>query len=240
MQTTRLATPRLATALSAVALFAAVGGGTATAAKLLTGSDVRNSSLTGADLRNNSLTGADIKNRSISASDLSTAAVRSLRGTGSGAGATGATGPAGPAGPQGPQGIAGAKGDTGPQGERGPSTLVHNAKVTHTIDGAGTRQVIEFDLGAGKWLVTGKAVVRASGTFPVECNLRQQFQLVDQATVDPTASDQALVVAFSAPVDVTTAQSGNIDLLCQEGDNDTVVFDDIKLEALQVGAVSAG
>lgn len=91
---------RVLAALGAVAVLVALGGGTATAAKLLTGKDFRNGTLTGADL----------KNRSIGAADLDAAVRRGMTGP---AGAAGAAGPAGPAGP------AGAKGDPGPQGSAG-------------------------------------------------------------------------------------------------------------------------
>ncbi len=47
--------------LAAAAIFIALGG-PAQAAKLIGGSDVRDSSLTGRDVRNNSLSGADIRN----------------------------------------------------------------------------------------------------------------------------------------------------------------------------------
>jgi len=73
--------------------------GTATAAKLITGKQVKDSSLTGKDVKNRSLTAADFK--------------------GSVAGAQGVAGPAGPRGAAGPQGAAGAKGETGPQGVQG-------------------------------------------------------------------------------------------------------------------------
>ncbi len=103
--------------------------GTATAAKLitgasiknssLTGADVRNSSLTGADVRNSSLTGADIKNGSLGVLDLSKSARASLSGTSGAAGGSGAAGPAGPAGAPGATGPAGAAGPAGPTGPKG-------------------------------------------------------------------------------------------------------------------------
>ena len=70
--------------------FVAVIGGTAYAAALITGEDVKNNSLTGRDVRDNSLTKADLK------------------------GTLGARGPRGPAGPTGPAGPPGSLG--GPAG----------------------------------------------------------------------------------------------------------------------------
>ena len=100
--------PSVAALLGLMAIVLAMGG-TATAAKLITGKQVRNSSLTGADVRNGSL----------GARDLSSAARKSLRGA-AGQGASGAAGPAGQTGPAGPAGPAGPKGDAGPQGVPGP------------------------------------------------------------------------------------------------------------------------
>jgi hypothetical protein len=81
-------------------------GGTATAARLITGKDIRNNSITGKDIRNKSLTAADFR--------------------GSVAGAPGATGPEGPQGPggaTGPGGPTGPSGTTGPSGATGPTGL---------------------------------------------------------------------------------------------------------------------
>lgn len=88
---------RSSVAVAAVALCVGAGG-SAVAAKLITGKDVRNSSLTGADIRNKSLTRKDFRG--------------SIRG---------ARGPQGPAGPSGATGSAGAAGATGPTGETGPT-----------------------------------------------------------------------------------------------------------------------
>jgi hypothetical protein len=52
--------PSVATVLSLIALFAALGG-TSYAAATISGKQVKNSSLTGADIKNNSIGGADVK-----------------------------------------------------------------------------------------------------------------------------------------------------------------------------------
>jgi len=52
--------PSVATVLSLIALFAALGG-TSYAAATISGKQVKNSSLTGADIKNNSVGGADVK-----------------------------------------------------------------------------------------------------------------------------------------------------------------------------------
>ena len=77
---------------SLLALFVALGG-TATAALLITGKNVKDSSLTGADIKNRSLTGKDVRKRSLLANTFKDGHL--------------------PRGPQGPQGPQGPKGDTG-------------------------------------------------------------------------------------------------------------------------------
>ena len=77
-----------ATAIAAIALFVALGGGAAWASGLISGSQ--------------------IKNHSIPAKKLTKSAVKSLRGQ------RGTRGPAGPTGPQGPQGVQGTQGPAGP------------------------------------------------------------------------------------------------------------------------------
>jgi hypothetical protein len=96
----------------------AAAAGTATAATLITGRDVRNNSLTGvdirsgsltgSDIRNSSLTGVDIRNGSIGSADLAAATKSSLKGD---PGARGRQGTAGARGAQGPRGATGAAGN---------------------------------------------------------------------------------------------------------------------------------
>ncbi len=85
--------PTATTVIAFVALFAALGGGTAIAAK--------------------KLTGKDIKDGSIGLKDLSKKAKSGMEGDRGATGATGARGAAGPQGPAGPPGAAGAPGAPG-------------------------------------------------------------------------------------------------------------------------------
>ena len=75
-----------------VALFVA-GAGTATAAKLITGKQIENSSITSKDLRNSSITSSDVKNGSLLRKDFKSAQL-----------------------PRGPQGLPGADGRAGRDG----------------------------------------------------------------------------------------------------------------------------
>lgn len=75
-------TPRRAAVALLIAILSVVliSAGSATAAKLITGKDIKNSSVTGKDIKNSSLTGKDIRNKSVGAADLSAAAKKSLTG----------------------------------------------------------------------------------------------------------------------------------------------------------------
>ena len=137
-------------ALLAVVLACA---GTATAAKLLTGKDIKNSSLTAADIKDSSLTGKDIRNGSLGAAELSSAAVKALKGV---------SGPAGANGTNGAPGSKGDKGDTGAKGERGPSTA-YGAHVSAAVPVAGNdpNEVIGGSVPAGSYVFQAKVVLRS-------------------------------------------------------------------------------
>ncbi len=98
---THLRTPLVAAVILVLAF-----AGSATAAKLITGKQVKN----------NSLTGKDLKNGSVKAADLSAGAKQTLIGAKGEPGAKGDTGAPGAKGDTGDAGAPGAKGDTGPAG----------------------------------------------------------------------------------------------------------------------------
>jgi Collagen triple helix repeat (20 copies) len=94
-------------------------GGTATAARLITSSDIKDNTIRGKDVRDRSLTPRDFSG--------------SVRGP---QGIPGATGPQGPQGSQGPQGPAGPQGNQGNQGPQGPpGPFVDNVPSGKTIYG---------------------------------------------------------------------------------------------------------
>jgi hypothetical protein len=87
--------PSGSTVLALLALFVAVGG-TATAATVITGKQIRNNSVTGADIRNSSLGNADVRNGSLLARDFRRGQLpRGARGFTGATGAAGARGAAG-------------------------------------------------------------------------------------------------------------------------------------------------
>jgi hypothetical protein len=96
-----------ANVVSTLCLFVLLGG-SAAAAALITGKQVKDGSLTGTDVQNNSIAGADVKDGSLRSKDFEPGQL--------------------PAGARGPQGERGPQGPSGPQGERGPQG------ATGTID----------------------------------------------------------------------------------------------------------
>jgi collagen triple helix repeat protein len=124
MKKTRLFVVRFlqqpATVIATVALFVAVGGGTAAYASGL-------------------IDGSQIQNHSIAAKKLTRSAISSLHGErgpagpAGPAGPTGATGATGASGPQGPQGVQGPKGDTGSPGLTGYNVV----EITASSSAAG-------------------------------------------------------------------------------------------------------
>src|SRR4051794_6938583 len=141
-----------------IALFVALGG-TAGAAVLMTGKNVKDGSLTGADIKNGSIATADVKDGGLLAKDFKPGElVGGARGatgpkgdTGSpGAdGAAGALGAAGPQGPAGPAGAAGAPGQAGPAGGPLPkyTHVIGTATFTSTHTGTKVFDIRGFDWG---------------------------------------------------------------------------------------------
>ncbi len=222
--------PRPAGLIAVLALFLALGG-TATAAKLITGAQIRNSSLTGADVRNSSLTGADVRNGSLGAADLSSAARSALRG---------AAGPAGAAGPTGPAGPTGATGVPGPQGPQGPAGVVNALAVAadaHVVTGSGTRTVLTKTLPEGRYVVQAKLSASSAGTAEVSCSLRRTagFLTIDSTKLDPPAVGDATPLSLLGTVE-TGAGGSAVTLLCFEAGGDLTV-EDAQLVALPVASV---
>jgi hypothetical protein len=96
------------TALIACLALVLVAAGSATAASMITGKQVKDESLTGRDIRDRSLTQADF-NGSVTgpAGPAGPAGQQGPKGDPGTPGKDGATGPAGPAGPAGPTGVSG-------------------------------------------------------------------------------------------------------------------------------------
>jgi Collagen triple helix repeat (20 copies) len=119
--------------VASMALFFAMGGpsfaadAVDSAAKLITGKTVKNSSLTGTDIKNSSLTTSDVKNSSLLAADFAAGQLpvgpQGPQGSGGAQGPQGAKGDPGARGEQGEQGLQGEQGEQGLQGEQGEQGL---------------------------------------------------------------------------------------------------------------------
>jgi hypothetical protein len=129
-----------------------VGGGTATAARLITGKQVADGSLTG----------RDIKDGSIGAKDISRKALASLRGK---AGPQGATGAAGPTGAAGAAGAQGAKGDPG---RSALSSLATNETVRGVVVAEGNAAAAGGFVGTGVSLPIPAPVALDNGHVNVD------------------------------------------------------------------------
>ncbi len=137
--------PRLtfANVVSVIALFVALGG-SATAALLVTGRNVKNSSLTGADIRNSSLGTQDIRNGTLLARDFKAGQL-----------------PIGATGPQGIPGPSGAGGAAGPAGRDGAAVILHAAGTDDLTVPAGESRT--YELAPNKFTQTGTEAVIVYG-----------------------------------------------------------------------------
>lgn len=132
-----------ATILACALVSLLVAGGSATAASLITSSDIKNGTIKSEDIKDGSVKSSDIKNGAIKNEDIKKTAItmdRFSKSTQNKINKVGAPGPAGATGPQGPQGL---KGDTGAKGKdaqtvvsalTGPFTAT-NPSVSLTPDG---------------------------------------------------------------------------------------------------------
>ncbi|MDO9408277.1 collagen-like protein [Patulibacter sp.] len=234
--------PQAATVVSCVALFAAVGG-TATAASMITGANIKNGTVTGADVKSSTLTGADVKNRSLTASDLSASTVAALKGAAGSSGAAGATGPAGAVGATGPAGATGPKGAdgaTGPVGPAGPAVLpkAYRGVAPDVNIPANTADsvVLTKAVPAGSYLVTAKLTFATqSGTDLVACELVNGLTVVDEAKMRPTASAESRMPASLQAV-VTVAGPGSLRIRCTT-QSAVGNASDLQLAAIPVGEI---
>ena len=177
--------PSPATTIALVALFVA-STGTAAAALVITGGNVKNGSLTGIDVRNGSLTTLDVKNRSLRPVDF--------RGPL----------PAGPRGPQGAQGPAGQAGAQGVQGAQGPPG-VSGWERKFTINGpfdSSSPKTGEASCPAGKKLLAGGGRLHHLQAAPPPIAIQESYAVDDDtwrvvgAEISPTAVNWEPVVTI--------------------------------------------
>ncbi|HEX5909417.1 MAG TPA: hypothetical protein VFY44_02915 [Thermoleophilaceae bacterium] len=190
--------PRASTLIASLALFVALGG-SATAATLITGAQIKNGSITGKDVKASSVTGADVKNGALGSADFSRSTKASSKGE------RGTQGAAGQAGAPGGQGV------PGPNGVRAPerSNLVAN------INGGDIdSEILTKEVPPGQYLVTAKGMLFAGDAGHVTCRLRNGGSTVDRIDWDATAAGSARMPAQLQAV--TNVTSGPLSLHCQK------------------------
>ena len=176
--------PRLATIVAALALFIAIGG-TATAAGLINGKDIKKGTVTA----------KQIKNKTITKGKLAPAAVKSLKG---------AKGPKGAKGDQGVQGVQGEPGANGvitadSETELGPENVVANTDKT----------LANIIVPSGKYVVNADFNYSSASTNLVNCEIKNGDDLVALSGFNGTVGKSS--VALNAFVkDPAT----NISIVC--------------------------
>jgi Collagen triple helix repeat (20 copies) len=131
-----------------------IGGGTATAAKLITSQDVRNGSLTGADIRNGSIAFKDLArgtrtringNGQTPLGSPGAPGAPGAKGDKGDPGTAGAVGLDGEDGEDGTQGPTGPMGPQGPKGDPGPA-LSSAAHILYVDDGTEEMTHVSYEL----------------------------------------------------------------------------------------------
>jgi hypothetical protein len=149
--------------VAAACMFVVLGGDSfaadavKSAARSVTGKDVKNGSLTGADIKTGSITGKEVKNGSLTAADLAPGLTAAAA-----AGAAGASGAAGAQGAKGDAGPAGSQGVKGDAGTPGPPALAGLEVVSSTssFDSSGYKQKAVTCPG-GKTAISGGSTYSA-------------------------------------------------------------------------------
>jgi hypothetical protein len=201
-----------ATAIAAVALFLAVGGGAAAYASGM-------------------ISGSQIKNHSIATKKLTAGAIKSLRGMRGPAGPAGPTGATGAAGPQGLQGIQGIQGPVGP-------SSASSTFVTSGINFGTTQTTLaSLALSAGSYVVMAQTTVSdSSANEDTVCHLTDSHALTigQSYTSTDVTNDAQQSLSIMAPL---TSTGSTVDIDCFSNDAGSTAYD-THLVAIKVGSVT--
>ncbi len=208
--------PQPATVLAGIAVFAVLAG-TATAATVIDGKQVKRGTISG----------KQIKNRSLALKELRKGAVNKLRGQ------TGPAGPAGAQGPAGPQGIAGPKGAAGPQGPAGIVAPLFGEDDTQNVaDGDDEIALTVPVAAAGTFVINAKTNIFAvQDTALVDCRIEAGGLEVDSAQWTADSANGRQPVALQAVAAATPAAP--LRVRCSFDGGNGSVFD-TKLTAIPV------
>ncbi len=174
--------------IATLALFIVVGG-SATAAGLINGKDIKPGTVTA----------KQIKNKSVTEAKLAPSAVDALQGP---------AGPPGAVGPVGPAGAAGAPGQPGQDGVVSP--------LTATIEYAelgGDATILRLEPAPGPYLITAKATLTAGGAYSdgLSCSIwTDDTDAEDTASRSPVAMNETVALSLMAVASPTES----IELRC--------------------------
>jgi hypothetical protein len=150
--------------IAIVAVIAFAGSaGAATAAKMITGKDIKDGSITAKDIKNATITNKKIKDETITGKKIKDGSLSPSDFSGS---------VEGPAGPQGPQGAPGAPGAPGLAGVEVVSQTFANVFVVNSGGQRGLSDVKTVTCPAGKTAISGGFDL---GTDPMENGAQRQI-----------------------------------------------------------------
>lgn len=219
----------------ATAAIVAGGAGSATAASLITGKQIKNDTVASADIKNGSLTSSDIKKGSISVTRLAASAKKAMVGTPGPQGPAGATGATGAAGQPGAQGVQGEKGDRGPSDGyatfEGNPGAAPNAKAT--ID--------TLDLPRGSFIIMAKVDATADGAGDIlECDLVNQGDVIGRSRIVASGVGRQILTVQAAPtLNGLLLNSNDVQFQCADNDSD-VTLGHAAMTAVRVGEMHEG
>lgn len=203
------------------------GAGTATAASLITGKQIKNSTITAADIKANSIPGSDIRNGSLAGVDLKNSTVTAAKLAPSAKAALkGDTGPAGPAGAQGAAGAPGAPGAAGPAGPQGPAGPSDGYETAVGTPGAAPNSkaaIDTLDLPRGSFIITAKVDATFGGPAEVlECDLVNDGTVLGRSRIVSSGVGRQVLTVLAAPT-LTGFVVNATDVTFECADSDTGV-----------------
>lgn len=227
--------PTLALASAVVVVSVA---GSATAAKMITGKQVKNGTITSVDVRNNTITGVDVKNGTVAGADVKDG---SITGADLGDGTVGAA----------ELGEASVGGKAFVPGGIAVDHLGSDAKVFGYAD---TRpdidltncpdQTLSICPGLGSFLVSGPQALTLTGTLdseganvptPTRCGLVHQGTALSVALFAPNKDGlPGDVVPFTLQAVVDITGDDHVELRCTQFAGDDLHVRNVKLQAVSV------
>jgi collagen triple helix repeat protein len=208
---------RLTQTIAIVVALVVAGAGSATAAKLITGKQIKDHSIAAKDLKKGVLT----------------AGPTGPAGPAGAPGKDGAAGPAGKDGAPGANGTNGKDGADGAKGDTGPSAVFIHRKGEHTVSFSQDRTLATQTLAAGTYAVRADFSAIATNAGDQTCTLKNGATEVAASTWNASAGQRAHVVLVGKAT-VTTSKP----LITCNFQSDKGVAQNIVIESTLAGAVT--